>query len=297
MYFARGTLLKELYITNELLDDDHWKILGRAAGWAQKKQDRLVNTVFVGGDCSKGEAYGYVSWVDGRAILTVRNPNRAFQTLKVPFDASVYFRGEPGRPFKAKAVYPYVEEIPWRLVSGKAFEVGIPGDTTVIYEIDPGRSVAESLVEPSKLAPAKATMKGDAFSMQLQVPDEEMQRCDLLIQPWGTSISELEINDKSVEPNRRQIGKAWSLSAYDLRMFRGQKVEILGRLVATKNLKIPKSGTVPMDAWLVVDRKVDVPNLPEVGAIPFPIANDYRRQTQELIPKQGVKVGESRRGF
>ncbi len=294
MYFARGTLLKELYITNELLDDDHWKILGRAAAWAQKNQDRLVNTVLVGGDCSKGQTYGYVSWVDGRAILTVRNPSRAFQTLNVPFDASVYFRGESGRPFKARAVYPHAEEMPWKLVSGTTFEVGIPGDTTVIYEVDPGTPTVETITRPSALPLAKAKVKGDSFSIQLEIPNENMQRCDILVQPWGTAVAEVEINGAPVTPSRRQIGKAWSLSAYDLREFRGRSVEIKGRLVATKNPKIPKSGTVPMDAWLVVDRKVSAPELTNVGTIPFPIANEYRRQTQELIPKRGVKVLETK---
>jgi hypothetical protein len=292
MYFARGTLLKELYITNELLDDDHWMVLGRAAAWAQKNQDRLVNTVFVGGDCSKGEIYGYVSWVDGRAILTVRNPNRAFQTLEVPFDASVYFRGTAAQPFKARAIYPYVEEMPWKLVSGQSMQVGVPGDTTVIYEIDPGVPSPGKVAESSALPSVEFKLKNDSFAIQVPVPNEEMQRADLLIQPWGTAVCEVEINGKPVAPNRRQVGKAWSLSAYDLREFRGQTVEIRGRLVATKDPKIPKSGTVPMDAWLVVDRKVDAPDVSVEGTIPFPIANGYRRQTKELIPKQGVRVGE-----
>jgi len=291
MYFARGTLLKELYISINLLDDDHWKVLGRAAAWAQHNQDRLVNTVFVGGDCSQGQAYGYVSWVDDRAILTVRNPDRAFQALEVPFDASVYYRGDPGRPFKARAIYPYVEEMPWKLVSGRSFEVGIPGDTTVIYEIDPGFPTVDRAVAPDVLPPFSAGLQGDAFSLRLRIPDEDMPRCDLLVQPWGTALSEMEIGGKPVEPSRRQVGKGWSLSAYDLRNLRGQTVEIKGRLVATDAPKLPRNGKVPMAAWLVVDRKVDAFPVPDVGSIPFPIAQDYRRQTQCLLPKTDIAVG------
>jgi hypothetical protein len=296
MYMARGTLLKELYITNELLDDGHWKILGRAAAWAQRNQDRLVNTVLVGGDCSKGDAYGYVSWVDGGAILTVRNPDRRFQTLEVPFDASVYFRGRGGQPFKAKAIYPYVEEMPWKLVSGTAFEVGIPGDTTVIYEIESGLPRVGNAVKPNALPSAKTQVKDDSFTIELRVPNEKMQRCDLLIQPWGTAVSEIKLNGRPVEPNRRQIGKTWSLSAYDLRALRGQTVKISGQLVSTETPKLPKDGMVPMEAWLVVDRKVAAPEVPDPGNYPYPIGNGYRRQTQELIPKRGVKVVEGQRG-
>ncbi|MCP4454990.1 MAG: hypothetical protein GY809_26315, partial [Planctomycetes bacterium] len=279
MYFARGTMLKELYITNDLLDDSHWKILGRAAAWAQQNQDRLVNTVFVGGDCSKGQAYGYISWVDDRSILTVRNPDRRFQTLQVPFDASVYYRGDPGRPFKARAIYPYVEAMPWKLVSGEAFDVGIPGDTTVIYELNPGRPKTERTVGLAALPPARVTVRHDAFVVHLTLPDEDMSRCDLLIQPWGTAVSELEINGSPVESSRRQIGKAWSLSAYNLRPLRGATVEVSGRLVATKTARLPRDASVKMEACLVLARRVDTPAAPKIGPIPFPIAPDYSRQT------------------
>ena len=290
MYFARGTLVKELYITNELLDDDHWKVLGRAAAWAQRNQHRLVNTVFVGGDCSKGQAYGYVSWVGDRAVLTVRNPDRAFQNLKVPFDPSVYFRGKHGQPFKTRAIYPFVEEMPWKLVSGKAFEVGIPGDTTVIYEIDPGLPRVAEAVQPSGTIDYKADCGTDFFEIVVDVPDEHMQRCDVLIQPWSTVLSEAEINGRPVDPDRRQLGKAWSLSAYDLRKFRGQQVRIKGRLVAAASSRLPRDGKVQMQAWLVVDRKVESPAVAVDGVIPLPLAQNYRRQTRELIPKTAVKA-------
>ena len=297
MYFARGTLLKELYISIDLLDDDHWMVLGRAAAWAQHNQDRLVNTALVGGDCSQGQAYGYVSWVQDRAILTVRNPDRAFQTLKVPFDPSVYCRGAPGQPFKARAIYPYVEEMPWKLVSGRPFEVGVPGDTTVIYEIDPGIPSVDHAVAPEALCAFSAGLQGGTFLLQLRIPDEDMARCDLLIQPWGTAVSRLDINGEPVEADRRQVGKAWSVSAYDLRKFRGQLVQVNGRLVPTDTPKLPKERKVPLETWLVVDRKVNVPKVPDIGPIPFPIAQNYRRQTQELIPRQAIRVAESVQAF
>lgn len=266
--------------------------VGRAAAWAQHNQDRLVNTVLVGGDCSQGKAYGFVSWVQDRAILTVRNPDRRFQTLEVPFDASVYYRGSFNRPFKARAIYPYLEEMPWRLVSGQTFEIGIPGDTTVVFEIDAGIPTVDHTVAPDALPAFAADLKGDAFSVQLRISDADMPRCDLLVQPWGTAVSQLDINGESVEPDRRQVGKAWSLSAYDLRTFRGQQIAVKGQLVPIDEPKLPKNGTVPLEVWLVIDRKVEAPGLPDIGPIPFPIAQDYRRQTQELIPRQAIRVVE-----
>lgn len=293
MYFARGTLLKELYITNELLDDAHWEVLGRAAAWAQKNQDRLVNTVLIGGDCAQGEPYGYISWVGNEAILTVRNPDRRAQTLHIPFDDSVYFRGAHNQAFKAKTLYPYVEAMPWQLSSGKAFEVTIPGDSTLIYELTEGVPLAAEAVQPSPLPPVESTTTGDTYSIKLQVPDEAMQRCDLFIQPWGTAVSDLTINGIPSSPDRRQIGKKWSLSAYDLRDFRGQTIQVTGQLIPTENPKLPTNGTVPMDAWLVVDRRVDSIETETDADIPLPISQGFRRQTQELIPKTTFTVLQS----
>ena len=38
----------------ELLDDDHWKVLGTTTAWAVHNQQRLKNTVYLGGDPEKG---------------------------------------------------------------------------------------------------------------------------------------------------------------------------------------------------------------------------------------------------
>ena len=100
MYMARGTTLKELYLDLDLLDDDHWKVLGKTAAWAQKNQDKLMNTVLVGGNPAKGEVYGYISWVDEKAILTVRNPDRRKQTFTIPFNHQIYFRGAKGKDYR-----------------------------------------------------------------------------------------------------------------------------------------------------------------------------------------------------
>ena len=50
-----------------------------------------------------------------------------------------------------------------------------------------------------------------------------------------------------------------------------------------------------MEAWLVVDRKINAPTVPEVHPVPFSIAQNYRRLTQELIPRQPIAVAESAR--
>jgi len=288
MYYARGTTLKELYIDNELLDDDHWKVLGMASAWAQAYQDRLLNTVLIGGDCGVGEVYGYVSWVGDKAILTARNPGRRTQTLTVPFDASVYYRGEPGRPYHARATYPFIEEMPWTLTSGEAFTVKVPGDSILMLDITPGRPKSEQAATPEPLPAARAEVHEDAFAVSVAVPDEDMLRYDLLVQVWGTAVPELTVNGKPFSP-RLQDGGRWTLSACDLRKHRGRALTIEGKLKPSPTPRRTKDGTVPCELWIVADRPVEAPPAPAGGKLPFPISQKHRRQTRQLT-KAAIKV-------
>ena len=296
MYYARGTTLKELYIDDELLDEDHWKVLAMASAWAQASQGRLKNTVLIGGDCARGEVYGYVSWVGDKAILTARNPDRPAQTLEVPFDASVYFRGEPGQPYHARAVYPFVEEMPWTLTSGTPFSVDVPGDSTLILEIEPGPPTAEKAAAPLLLPPAEAHLEEASFVIRLPLPDEEMMRYDLLVQVWGTALSRITLDGEDVQP-RFQDGGKWTLSAYDLRKYHGRTVTIRGALVPSGKPALGSEAAVPVEVWAVADRKVHVPLLPAGEKLspagerlPPAISQQYRRLTQRLISKSTITV-------
>jgi len=289
MYYARGTTLKELYIDNELLDDEHWKVLATASAWARASRHRLRNTVLIGGDCGAGEVYGYVSWVNHKAVLTARNPDRRAQSLEVPFDASVYYRGEPGRPYRARVVYPFIEEMPWSFTSGRAFSIDVPGDSILVMEIEPGDPLVERAAAASPLPAARADVTEESFTIRLPVPDEDLMRYDVLVQVWGTAISEVTVDGKPVEP-RRQDGGRWTLSAYDLRPYRGRTLTLQGRLVPSSNPQLAKNGKVQMEAWVIADRRVEAPSAPTAEKLPWPISQRYRRSTQQLIREASFGV-------
>ena len=286
MYFARGTTLKELYVDYELLDDDHWLILGQAAAWAIENQGRLMNTVQIGGDAAQGQVYGYVSWVDDRAILTVRNPHRAMQRLDVPMDARVYHRATPGESYHARAIYPYVEEMSWKMTSGENFKIDVPGDSVVVYELEPGTSAVKSMIVSAPLPPVETHLDEDRFSLTLEIPDEEFERFDLMIEPWALARSELTINGEKADPNRYQTGKRWTLSAYDLRPYRGKTIRVAGYLKVVDPTGIRADRKVAMDAWLVVDRKapLSTPVADHERRLPPTRFSDSRRLTVKAIP-------------
>jgi hypothetical protein len=285
MHLARGTIVKELYVTTDLLDDDHWMVLGKAAAWAQKNQDRLINTVYVGGDPGSGEAYGYVSWVDGRAILAVRNPDRREQVLTVPFDRSVYFRGEDGEAYHARTIYPFVERMPWKLVSGQPMALPIPGDSVMVFEIEPGPPAVASAAQPKPLPEFQAETEEGAFSLKLSIPDEEFSRFDLLVQPWAAIEIALRIDGKSVVPDQRQEATRWTLARYDLCEYRGRNITIIGTRNGENRENRDLTGKVPTEVWLVVDRPVDTVSSVCGDELPFPIFQKHRRITQNVIPK------------
>lgn len=283
MYYARGTTLKELYIDNELLDDEHWKVLGMASAWAQTYQGRLLNTILIGGDCGAGKVYGYVSWDGDKAIVTARNPDRRTQALTVPFDASVYYRGEPGQAYHARAIYPYVEEMPRALTSGQAFTVKVPGDSMLMLDLIPGRPNVEQAAAPGPLPDARAEVREDSFSVNVAVPDEDMMRYDLLVEVWGSAAPKVTIGGQAAEP-RLQDGGRWTLSAYDLRERRGETLRVEGRLVPSPNVNTGRKGKIPYELWIVADRPVPAPPTAGEERLPFPISQNHRRQTMRLLP-------------
>jgi hypothetical protein len=75
MYFGRGVMMWELYLTPELLTEKEWAFLARIIKWAKKNAAVLShNTRFLLGDPAKGEPYGYAHSKDNKCILFLRNP-------------------------------------------------------------------------------------------------------------------------------------------------------------------------------------------------------------------------------
>jgi len=285
MHLARGTMVKELYIAPELLDEEHWKVLGRAAGWAQRNQHRLMNTVYVGGDPAEGNVYGYVSWVEGRAILAVRNPDRREQVLAVPFDRSVYFRGEPGVAYRARTIYPFVEPTPWKLVSGQPIPVPVPGDSVMLLEIEPGSPLIEAMIQPEPLPPPEIRLGDGDLWVRLTTPDEDFARYDLLVQAWAPVNITTEIDGKAISADQQQQAVGWTVARCDLRKYGGRTISIrIGKETPSGHDDSPPHKT-PIEAWLVADRRIETSNNAPDNELPFAISQHYRRLTRNVFPK------------
>jgi len=99
-FFGSGTGLQELYIAPRRLTDVQWDVLAEAARWARAHAGLFVDTHWVGGDPGAGEVYGWASWTPEKAILVLRNPASAEQSiaidvaraLELPSDAAQRYR-------------------------------------------------------------------------------------------------------------------------------------------------------------------------------------------------------------
>jgi len=296
MYFARGTMVKELYLTPKLLSEDQWEVLGRAAGWAVRNQDRLKNTVIIGGNPGIGEIYGFVSWVGDRAILTVRNPNRNAQTLTVPFDKTVYHRGAKGKAYRARAIYPFVEEMPWSLTSGKAFKVTVPGDMVIVYEIDPGKPTATKALAAEPFTAAGAIVDKSSIRLKLQIPDEAMKRYEFIIQSWGAVDAGVSVDGKNVPSRQSSKDARWSIHAFDLAAYRGKTINLRAALTTPVGKNAHPGGkwdhydSILAEGWIIADRPVKARPSPSERHLPKPIMQNYRRATQNVLSKRKVPV-------
>jgi hypothetical protein len=278
--------------------------LGTSTAWAQANEDRLEKTVFVGGDASRGQVYGYTAWNGNQGFLCIRNPDRQMQQLTVPFDRHVYYRGDMGKAFHARAIYPFVEEMPWKLTSGKSFSMDVPGDSVMVFYLDAGSPKVTQAVTPEPLPETKVKRNPDSFEFTVPVPDEEFKRFELLITDFHDEKAmitvkkkirainifpklQLTIDGSEVKVSRSLNGTGWELSAIDLRKYRGKTIKIRAQFIAIEGIK---KGETNMDAWLVVDRKVNCPKpvLDKDEKLPWAISQNYRRLTRKLLPTEKI---------
>ena len=82
-----------------------------------------------------------------------------------------------------------------------------------------------------------------------------------------------------VSPDQRQQAARWTVARYDLRDYVGRTISVEGSRADDQERK------VPTEAWLVVDRRVDVPETYTDTGLPFAISQRFRRLTQNLLPK------------
>lgn len=285
MYYGRGTLLKEWYITPSSMSADEWKGLCLVNNWAKKHQQELTNTVYVGGRPDEGNAYGYIGWKNEKGVLVARNPQALAQTLIIPFNKATGFYGKLGDSFKANVVFPYQAIYPKTFISGKNISITLPGYSTMAFELSSGKSNST----PDKFSSIQFKKTETPATTTLTVPSDARGRCDLLL-IGRPNLPSIHINGKSVIAARKSASSInnfasyaktgmiskkateWHMESFDLLPFAG------------KTITITYSTAAGFKSYILVERKIKNPLKPKKdNENLWPITNDTRREVLEIF--------------
>ena len=84
-YLGRGVRMRELYLSPNLLSDEHWDLLGQSLRWAESR-----DPVFLagpgemgGGDPARGQAYWFHNWSDTAEIFALRNSGFLMEKMRL----------------------------------------------------------------------------------------------------------------------------------------------------------------------------------------------------------------------
>jgi len=274
MYYMRGLQLKEWYINPHILNPQQWEALARQTRWSEEHLQTLANSVFVGGDPSKGEVYGYMCWKGEDGILSARNPSPGEAEITVPFDQTVWYRSAPGKAFYAKVVYPYQGELAATFHSGEPIKLRVPGYTVMVLELQPGTGGKE--MAPPALPEIQRINDGES-SCRVTIPDEAMQRCDLVLiahearaSGKAATATQVKIDGTLAAATRKSAGKGWDMTSFDLRDRRGKRI-----MVEAQGEKL--------EGWLLMDRPVESPKADPDPRLPMPVAQGFVRQSVPLF--------------
>ncbi len=300
MYYARGVQLMEWYITPELMTPEQWDVLGRATRWAIENRVVLDNVVMVGGDPRKGQPYGYAHWSGDRGLLVLRNPDVRPQVIEIPFDKSVRYRGDRGKAFRGRIIYPYIEKMPGEITSGQPVRVTVPGCSVMVCELAPSIAAAPDPISAPPAPDATCRIIRDSAGRdtavaRMKMPDERMQRCDLyfIIRSRAAELApaRITLNGKAARA-REGRGSDWAMYSVDLRDWKGRALDVeLGLGGADSPFSLPEASVA---AWLVMDRAVaeardDVPE-----QLPRRISSGFRRQSVELLSETKLAARANR---
>jgi hypothetical protein len=261
MHYGRGTLLREWYLSPASVLPHEWQALIAIHRWTESRHADLINTCYVGGRPDEGAAYGFVGWShdDKTGTLVARNPRAEAQTLRFGLDATTLFRGEKGKAWRGRIVYPYRQELAHGFESGAVGEISIPGYETVAIELEPGQARGPMF----KLAPTARVEPGThPLETKINVAEFAAERRELLVMGYPT-LPQVFIDGKPATPTRRtksrlnaypgyarsgmpsEKARAWEMAGFDLASFgtTALTVRFAGAEEPTK-----------AEAWLLTER-------------------------------------------
>ena len=144
MYFGRGVMMWELYVSPDLLSPGEWNAIASCARWAKANRDVLMHTSMVLGDPHKCEPYGYLHMTRKKGLVLLRNPG------PTPRDIRLRMSGElvdidPSTEYYVNVIYPYSMLLPSPLKLNGVLSLRLDGYQVLAAELIPASDVDGSL--------------------------------------------------------------------------------------------------------------------------------------------------------
>ncbi len=144
-YFGRGVTMYELYISPDILNPGEWNALSKSLAWAKDRFNILNKTYMVGGDPTKGEAYGFVHYKQDSGIIAIRNPQMDAQQITVKLDPALGM--DPGaNNLVLERIYPTRWISPDLYAAGATITLPVQGYEAAVYEVYPLQDASRPLL-------------------------------------------------------------------------------------------------------------------------------------------------------
>ncbi len=144
MYFGRGIMMWELYVSPDLLSDNEWNAIASAIKWAKENKEILKNTKMILGDPSKREIYGYIHLTKDKSILLLRNPSIKIREAKIKLNSDL---GDidPKTKYFVKIIYPYNLILPEPVSINQSLSIDMDGYEVIAAELIPAGKINKNL--------------------------------------------------------------------------------------------------------------------------------------------------------
>ena len=144
MYFGRGVMMWELYVSPDVLSADEWNAISSSITWAKANKDVLEHTKMILGDPLKRELYGYLHVTKDKGVLLLRNPNIAAKEAAITLTPDL---GDidPSAEYFIKIIYPYNMILPEPVKMGQVLTLAMDGYEVLAAEMIPSNEIDKGL--------------------------------------------------------------------------------------------------------------------------------------------------------
>lgn len=144
MYFGRGVMMWELYLSPDLVSDNEWKAIASTVKWAKENKSVLSKTKMILGNPLKKQPYGYIHLTNEKGILLLRNPNVLAQNAILKLSENIGDIDSSSK-YYVKIIYPYNKILPTPIGLNDTLSLKLEGYEILTAELIPTEKINRQL--------------------------------------------------------------------------------------------------------------------------------------------------------